>query len=44
VVAGQPQPGAQEDSNKKKKGLFGKIVGIFKDDDKQTNPPSNQPR
>ena len=43
VAAGQPQPAAQEDPNKKKKGLFGKIVGIFKDD-KQTDPPSNQPR
>jgi len=42
AVAGQPQAG-QQDPNKKKKGLFGKIVGIFKDD-KQPDPPSNQPR
>ncbi len=43
-----PPGGAAQDSNateqdgKKKKGFFGKIVGIFKDD-KPSNPPPNPP-
>ena len=45
-----PPPGAQTATenapggtdNKKKKGLFGKIVGIFKED-KPSNPPPNPP-
>jgi len=39
-------PGAQadQDTTKKKKGFFGKIAGIFKDDkDKSSASPSNQP-
>jgi penicillin-binding protein 1B len=45
---GQPVAGAQaqpETDPKKKKGLFGKIVGIFKEDDKPTapSPPPSQP-
>jgi hypothetical protein len=37
VVAGQ------EDPSKKKKGFFGKIAGIFKDDkEKSSSSPSNQ--
>src|SRR5579864_1979804 len=42
------QPGVSQDANateqdgKKKKGLFGKIAGIFKDD-KPSNPPANPP-
>jgi penicillin-binding protein 1B len=46
--AGQPQPDgnqAQEtstDQPKKKKGIFGKFVGIFKED-KPSNPPSPPP-
>jgi penicillin-binding protein 1B len=40
------QPGtaanAAEDPNKKKKGFFGKIAGIFKDD-KPSNPPPEKP-
>jgi penicillin-binding protein 1B len=45
---GQPVAGAQaqpEADPKKKKGLFGKIVGIFKEDDKPTapSPPPSQP-
>jgi penicillin-binding protein 1B len=45
---GQPIAGAQaqpEADPKKKKGLFGKIVGIFKEDDKPTapSPPPSQP-
>jgi len=46
--AGQQAAGAQgqaADGDKKKKGLFGKIVGIFKEDDKPTapSPPPSQP-
>ena len=46
--AGQQVAGAQgqaADPEKKKKGLFGKIVGIFKEDDKPTapSPPPSQP-
>ena len=40
-----PPPSAQDASNqdgKKKKGFFGKIAGIFKDD-KPSNPPPNPP-
>ncbi len=41
-----PQPAtadtATEDPSKKKKGLFGKIAGIFKDD-KPSNPPPPKP-
>jgi len=33
---------ATEQDGKKKKGFFGKIAGIFKDD-KQSNPPANPP-
>jgi len=33
---------AAEEDAKKKKGFFGKIAGIFKDD-KQSNPPPNPP-
>jgi penicillin-binding protein 1B len=33
---------ATEQDGKKKKGFFGKIAGIFKDD-KQSNPPPNPP-
>ena len=42
VAGAQPQPEADP---KKKKGLFGKIVGIFKEDDKPTapSPPPSQP-
>jgi penicillin-binding protein 1B len=41
VVAGQQdQPG---DPNKKKKGLFGKIVGIFKEDKPIDQPPPANP-
>jgi hypothetical protein len=42
------QPGVTQDANatdqdgKKKKGFFGKIAGIFKDD-KPSNPPANPP-
>jgi penicillin-binding protein 1B len=45
---GQPQAdaaqgqGTNADGSKKKKGIFGKFVGIFKDD-KPSNPPSNSP-
>jgi penicillin-binding protein 1B len=46
VPPGQPaasaQPGTQAQTSedpKKKKGLFGKIVGIFKEDDKPPAPP-----
>jgi penicillin-binding protein 1B len=45
---GQPQADAAQgqgtngDGSKKKKGIFGKFVGIFKDD-KPSNPPSNPP-
>jgi hypothetical protein len=46
-----PPPGAQptapgtptaatEDPNKKKKGFFGKIAGIFKDDKPSNDPPA----
>jgi penicillin-binding protein 1B len=42
-----PPPGTngdQSDPGKKKKGFFGKIAGIFKDDkDKSPSAPSNQP-
>ena len=42
VAGSQPQPEA--DPQKKKKGLFGKIVGIFKEDDKPSAPsPPAQP-
>ncbi len=46
--SGQPVAGTQgqaEADPKKKKGLFGKIVGIFKEDDKPTapSPPPSQP-
>jgi penicillin-binding protein 1B len=37
-----PGQETKEDSGKKKKGLFGKFVGIFKDD-KPSNPPANPP-
>jgi penicillin-binding protein 1B len=44
-VAGAQQQGQTADPQKKKKGLFGKIVGIFKEDDKPTapSPPPSQP-
>ena len=32
-----------EDPNKKKKGFFGKIAGIFKDDKSSNNPPPKSP-
>ena len=46
--SGQQAAGAQgqaDDPQKKKKGLFGKIVGIFKEDDKPSapSPPPAQP-
>jgi len=34
-----PPPGSTAENVQKKKGLFGKIAGIFKDD-KQSNPPA----
>jgi penicillin-binding protein 1B len=34
---------AAEDPNKKKKGLFGKIAGIFKDDKPSNEPPPKPP-
>jgi hypothetical protein len=37
----QDASGTDQDG-KKKKGLFGKIAGIFKDD-KPSNPPANPP-
>ena len=40
-AANQQQPNAQEDQ-KKKKGFFGKIAGIFKDD-KKSSPPDAKP-
>src|SRR5437588_1241856 len=36
-----PLPGAATEDPQKKKGFFGKIVGIFKDDKSSNNPPSN---
>ncbi len=45
---GSPNGGTTQDANasdadgKKKKGFFGKIAGIFKDD-KSSNPPANPP-
>jgi penicillin-binding protein 1B len=36
------QTAEQQDPNKKKKGFFGKIAGIFKDD-KASSPPPQQP-
>ena len=41
----QPPPGSQPDPNAdpKKKGIFGKIVGIFKDDKQQQQPPPKPP-
>jgi penicillin-binding protein 1B len=44
-TAGQPAPSdgsTPQDPNKKKKGFFGKITGIFKDD-KPSNPPPTKP-
>jgi penicillin-binding protein 1B len=38
---GQPN-GDQQDASKKKKGIFGKIAGIFKDD-KSSSSPAKQP-
>ena len=51
---GQPQPGQNqaqpqqaseqaEQAPKKKKGLFGKIVGVFKGDDSDKSPPASEP-
>jgi hypothetical protein len=40
-VANQQDPNAQQDP-KKKKGFFGKIAGIFKDD-KKSSPPDAKP-
>jgi len=40
-VANQQDPNAQQDP-KKKKGFFGKIAGIFKDD-KKSSPPDTKP-
>jgi penicillin-binding protein 1B len=40
-AANQQDPNAQQDS-KKKKGFFGKIAGIFKDD-KKSSPPDTKP-
>ena len=43
-VAQQGTPAnAAEDPNKKKKGLFGKIAGIFKDDKPSNEPPPKPP-
>jgi penicillin-binding protein 1B len=39
---GTPQPGQAADDEQKKKGFFGKIVGIFKGD-KPSNPPPKPP-
>jgi penicillin-binding protein 1B len=36
----QQDPNAQQQDPKKKKGFFGKIAGIFKDDNKSTTPPA----
>ena len=36
----QQDPNAQQQDPKKKKGLFGKIAGIFKDDNKSSTPPA----
>jgi penicillin-binding protein 1B len=36
-----PPPGTAAEDPQKKKGLFGKIVGIFKDDKTSNTPPSN---
>ena len=38
----QPPPNGQPAADPKKKGIFGKLAGIFKDD-KQTNPPPAKP-
>ena len=51
---GQPQPGQNqaqpqqaseqaEQAPKKKKGFFGKIVGVFKGDDNDKSPPASEP-
>lgn len=38
----QPPPNGQPATDPKKKGIFGKLAGIFKDD-KQSNPPPAKP-
>ena len=43
AVPGQQPVAANQKPEEKKKGLFGKIVGIFKDD-KQPPPVSNPPQ
>lgn len=44
-VAGTPPPApSADDSDKKKKGFFGKIVGIFKGDDKPEEKPAPPPQ
>ena len=37
---GTPASATAEDPNKKKKGFFGKIAGIFKDDKPSNDPPA----
>jgi len=39
-AANQQDPNAQQQDTKKKKGFFGKIAGIFKDDSKSSTPPA----
>jgi penicillin-binding protein 1B len=39
-AANQQDPNAQQQDPKKKKGFFGKIAGIFKDDNKSSTPPA----
>ena len=39
-AANQQDPNAQQQDPKKKKGFFGKIAGIFKDDNKNSTPPA----
>ncbi len=42
-AANQQDPNAQQQDAKKKKGFFGKIAGIFKDDNKSSTPPPKPP-
>jgi penicillin-binding protein 1B len=47
VQGGQPQVANGQQDSGKKKGIFGKIVGIFKEDkpaEPQPNPPPNPPQ
>ena len=40
AAPGTPASATAEDPNKKKKGFFGKIAGIFKDDKPSNDPPA----